>query len=186
MSFASYIRKLAKDRVDCGINADGVEFLDSLADKMITKFVTATNGVAGKRKTVSVEFVDAAVGIIFAGTDLLPRAQKSVKMAVKNYEKAMLDVDPDNRTNLADKAGLIISPARVKSVFLQSSALERMAGAVPIMIAAALEYVLTEVISVAHECTMADEKVRISYNHLATCVNKDKEISAVVGCISVE
>jgi histone H3/H4 len=116
-----------------------------------------------KKKTLSEKEIYNAIKMIFSG--------ELAKNAVYEGEKAIEQIQKK-------ETRLVIFPASIISKFLRNFGYSKLmvSHLAPICLAAAMEYITTEILELASDCAKENKHVRITVRDLELCVRKDPEL----------
>ena len=175
IKLTTYLKKLLKE-VDGngGINKDALQLVEKFvitagANVAREASFLASGQLKGKQRTLKGDDVEAAVKICFSG-EVSEAAAEDVERAVGKYKNT-------KGGGAATRAGLVIPPARAKTV-LQTYHDGRMGADAPVALAAVMEYVGYEVLKLASR--VESKKKRIDVERVREAVEGDDELSEVV------
>lgn len=83
------------------------------------------------------------------------------------------------------RAGLQFPVGRISKYLKQGKYAERIGAGAPVFMAAALEYLVAEVLDLASTATRAQKKQRITPHHICLAIKSDPEFNALLPDITV-
>ena len=179
----TYIVRLNKEiNPSAPLSADAKVFLATSAVSFIRYIVRyiVTMTVHARSNTVSCRDVINAIRLALTG-ELARHAVFEMTKAVTRYESA-----GTSKKSRAEKAGLIIPPARVEKI-LREEAIGykndlRFRDQVGVCVAALVEYLLAEIVEISSSVARGQESEKITRDHVMTAIRSDAELNKTFFC----
>ena len=174
-----YIHKICNQiHPDLKLNALFVNDLNHMAEAIVVELVHATIEITQTcgKSTLGSKEVEAASGIILKGV-LKKHARSEGTKAVKRFTTA-----PDTKSKVmkASKAGLRVSPTRVKNLMEEIYKKEkkniRCSEVAAVFMAAVLEYLLAEILEVSGNAAKDHRMKVITTSCMYEGIEKDSEL----------
>lgn len=174
-----YIRKISHQvHPDLMLNGLFVNDLNHMAEALLVELVHATLEVirACRRVTLGVREAKAATNIVLKG-ELKKNAKSEGTKAVTKF--TLVEVS-GNKVPKASRAGLEVSPTRVKNFMEQVYKKEhqdlRCSETAAVFMAAVLEYLFVEILEVSGNVTKDHKKKKITTASMRQALETDKEL----------
>ena len=173
--FETYISKVLKQVArNNGITSNSKQQLNSalcIVARAISLMSVRLTEIA-KKKTISDKEVANSVRIIFSG-DL---ASNSIREGTKAVEKFI--TESSNGCSRQGKAGIIFPPS-ITEKFLRNFGYSKVmvTSTAHILLAAVLEYLVTEILLLASKSSVNNKRIRITIRDLQLSVGEDYELS---------
>lgn len=193
MSYKSYISKVFKEEhSDKSLSGKSKNVLDSLAMDTFNKIAEAAKTClkAAKRETLKSGDIQAAVKLVYAGTDLVKKAisegTKAVTKLTSATDGARSKKTPQkkSRTSKTDAAGLIFPVTRVKSL-LKDFGFKRVSPGAGAYLAAVIQCIVSEVSDDAANEGTALGKSRMQNSHVGRAIKLDEDLNRVYGKVTI-
>ncbi len=182
IKFTTYIRRVLS-RTSPGIsitsNASNVmnDIINDIGQRVAQVAVHATSELFNghERMTVTSKDVHSAILVVFPGElslHAVDEGKKAVSIAKASKDK--------NGTSIISKDdNLILPPARCAKFF--NIYRRRLGASAPIYLAAALEYIIAEILELASNAARDDKRVGITPQHITLILSNDDELSKLLG-----
>lgn len=192
----SYIYKVLKSvHPDTGITSDAKESVNSLLNLVLHKleWLASDRVQLRNKKTLQAEDIGFAVNLLLPSEGRpAPRYSDHItgegnirRYATQAWQSAMTKWNasfPEKNASGSKKsssasAGLIFPPTRIENAIRERSPIKRVSKLVGVVAAAVLEYLTTELLSIAGDVARDDKKILINSAHLYNTISADGELS---------
>ena len=184
-SFATYTYKVLKQiHPDLGISKKAMCIMDSFICDVLAMMLKETKQLVliAEKDTITSREMQTATRLIFPG-ELAKHAVSEGTKAITTYnqrEETLQTVDEDEiQVSLSLKAGLQFPVGRLHRILKQKTNYRVGAGA-PVYLAAVLEYLAAEILELAGNAAIDDEKLRIVPRHLQLAIRNDEELNKLL------
>jgi len=187
-TFNTYIVKvLKKVHPDAGIGEkEGVPMINGMLEYVVKKVAFAVSILLRRtgRNTVTSREIQSAIRLTFPG-ELAKHAVSAGTKAVTYYNATQATGGPnppprvEGKQSKANRSGLTISVSRTSKIFypyVQGSGIRKGVGAA-IYLAAALEYITSEILELAGNVSRDNKVTRIKPRHINLSVSNDEELN---------
>ncbi|AEA07236.1 histone H2B/H2A fusion protein [Lausannevirus] len=170
-------RVLAQVHPDQSIKGEALRQLDSIAVYLGKKIAHDAAVIVGtESKTINGRAVLLATRALFDG-ELAKHAHALAGKAVTHYEAA-----GDKGDSRSAKAHLQLSVSRAERLIREHGGCGyRVSATAGVVLAAALEYIIAEIIELAGNASRDSKKVRISIKHVQLAVQNDADLFRLLG-----
>jgi histone H3/H4 len=184
-SFGLYIKNVlkvvaAEKRTDyVQISSNAVAVLDDVVLELIDDLHSAMHSIikSSKLVTLTKSVVESATRLVLPG-ELGKQAISVAQTAVSSFQNTKAG-SRDDTVDRSERAKLNVSVARVERT-LSNLHFERISPLASVYTAAVVEYVLSEILSLAITQTLLEERARISPRDVSMAIASDEELSAMV------
>ena len=193
MSLATYIKLIQKAvHPELSFTGNSLQTLELLVGIVLLKFYTTVNLLLQNEdcKTVKDRHISFAVISVLPGA-IAKYARGDIAMALTEYatNKAGHDADKSQEKKPMSKhdlAGLKMSVSRIDTGLRANVLADRISDKASIALAAAIEYLVAEIVELAGNSTRDDKRVRITTRDIKLVIGSDEELSdlfrgAVIG-----
>jgi hypothetical protein len=172
------------------IKAGAATMLDGIARDLIRRLTASASDFAihCSCETIAPRHVHSAVKVTYPG-ELATHALNAMEgpvtkvkahaQAVQKKSKGEAPSSGKNKIRTSELAGLMLPVKRVEHHIRALSNRSRVGGATATAVAAAVEYVLDQVIQLAAEFVKSEGMVEIANKHIASAINSDVELHAL-------
>ena len=173
--FESYISKVLKNvSGKNGITSNSKQQLNSalcIITKTLSNMVIRLTEIA-KKKTLSDKEVSNAVRVLFSG-DLAENSIREGDKSVMKFTKGT-----SNGNSRQGKAGIIFPPS-ITEKFLRNFGYSKVmvTSSAPVFLAAVLEYLVAEILLLASNSAISNNRIRITIRDLELSIRQDHEFS---------
>ena len=186
-TFSTYTyRMLKKLDKDTGISKKGMNVLDSFLFDMIERIGEEAGRAAAKENASTLRQSDCktALRLLFPG-ELAKHATSEFVRAVTKYEDGLTKHQKDKTKDKKKKtqeqlAGLDMSVSRVYRLLKQSSSRKRLSKLSAVGVAAAVQYLIEEILEVSIKLARDHKKMRIVPHYIMLAVRKDAELDMLL------
>lgn len=183
ISFHAYLYKVLKQvHPDTGMKDNAKNELNSLIFHIGMAIVEKADFLASQsgRKTFSSREIMSAVRMVLPG--------ELAKHAVSEGTKAVTKYNTSEGGSSGQRAGLQISPARVRRYFKGKKGAKafvkisgkRLGVGAPVFLAAVLEYLAAEILELAGNAARDNKKQRITLRHIMLAIKNDEELGKLM------
>lgn len=188
LTFDSYIYKVHKQvHPHMSISQEAKTKLSAMINALIRDFVEyiITFTDHSRQRTISIRDVQSAVRVVVRGELRTHAVSEGVK-AVTRYTSAH-HPPPNKRMSAADKAGLKIPPARVRSILKANVVYYknnvRISETSSVYLAAVVEYLLAEILELSGNAAMQHNRTKTTVDDIKTAIKTDVELDKTLHCV---
>lgn len=187
-TFSSYIHKiLKKTHPDSGISSNASLVLSRISLYLIRKYAEICSSILinANKKMVGIPTIYSATYIIYE-TDSLMISNIFAESTIKKMDEAIklyIESEPNSKDKIRreTRAGLHISVSRIKKVYKSANVSNRSISDICcVAIAAAIEYLLTEIIDIAGNVSRDSKLTRITPRHILLAIAHDTELETII------
>ncbi len=195
VTFKIYCGKILKQvHPEIGISGTALEITSNIAKMTICKIMDVANQFIQRSslQTLGEKVVESAVRIVFPG-ELSKHAISELRKALEKY-KSYDEKNPKSKKSEEEKksvrrntkAGLQLDVARVQKLMNIRSVAKRKSDKAAVAMAAAVEYLIAEVLELSGNVARDTKKARITQRHIKIAILNDEELNkffknAVIG-----
>lgn len=155
-----------------------VNALNTMVDELFDRLLGKAGGSAkyDKKKTLDQRDIKLAVQLECKGT-LTKHTISEITRATTAYATNDTEENKPKKMSNSKKAGLVFPIGRIHNVIRDRHVTERVSKTAAIAMAAALEYLVTEVIEVAIEELKRTKHKRVTLRHIKLGVSADEDLN---------
>jgi histone H3/H4 len=178
-SFKSFLRILLKSKhKNMGFQSEAILTFDNFISALIDRCMEACLGLLEIKgeKTISPRTVIAGFRLILPG-ELAKKSVDEALRAINTYQTSFLESSSKKeKRSESVRADLVLPVTRIRERWMRPKSCDNAIGkGAPVAMTATVEYIVKELIELASNSAMKDDKVTINNRHITLALQQDLE-----------
>ena len=179
-SFATYIKRVSQNiNPDWGYSRDAMHVINSMTYDIIERIAKQAGDLckAAKKQTIGQREIELATGMILPG-ELVKHARNTISKHVNSYHQNMYKKS-NKQISKSTRAGLEFPVGRITRMLKNGLYSDRTGELAGVSLAAAVEYVVAEIVELSINMSRDDHKSRITPRHIFLAIRADEELDTL-------